>query len=138
MSLSADDKLAILDLLSRSAYAYDERDLNMLADCFTEDAAFSIKIKDADLIGPFEGRDAVMQLYRGALEEQTDVRRHVVSNAFFASEDGEPSVISYLTLFATENGETKLLSAGVYRDTLRDTGSGWRLCKRHLDLDAPY
>lgn len=138
MSLTAEDKLSIHELLARSAYAYDERDLDMLAACFSDGAVFSIQIREGDTIGPFEGRDAIMALYKSALDAQTDVRRHVVSNAFFASEDGDPVVVSNLTLFATEEGETRLLSAGVYRDTLRRDDDGWRLLNRHLDLDSPY
>jgi len=138
MNLSADDKLAILDLLSRSAYAYDERKLDMLAACFTEDAAFSIQMPNADLMGPFEGRAAVMGLYKGSLEAQTDVRRHVVSNAFWESEGEHPVVISNLTLFATAGGRTALLCTGVYRDELRREDGGWRILRRHLDLDSAY
>ena len=92
----------------------------------------------ADLMGPFEGREAIMTLYRDSLAVQTDVRRHVTTNIFFHSEDGDPLVISNLTLFATENGETRLLTAGVYRDTVRRTDKGWLLVKRHLDLDSAY
>ncbi len=138
MSLSADDKLAILDLLSRSAYGYDERKLDMLEACFTPDAAFSIQITGADLMGPFEGAEAIMELYRNSLAAQTDVRRHVVSNAFFVSEGEEPEVVSNLTLFATENGQARLLCTGVYRDQLRREDSGWCIHRRHLDLDSPY
>lgn len=138
MSLSTEDKLNILDALSRSAYALDAHDLDLLEAAYTEDAVFSLNIRDADPIPPFEGIEAIMGLYRSSLEAQTDVRRHVVSNAFFVSEGEDPVVSSNLTLFATENGDTKLLSAGVYRDTLRRTPDGWKLLKRHLDLDSPY
>lgn len=139
MNVSADDKLAILELLARSAYAYDERKLDLLEGCFTEDAAFSIKIAGVDeLVGPFEGREQIMGLYRGSLEKQTDVRRHVVSNAFFESDGDEPVVLSYLSLFATENGEAKLLCTGVYRDRLRRGAGGWEIHRRHLDLDSPF
>ena len=44
MSLSAEQKLLINELLARWAYAYDERDEAMLAACFTEDASFSMLI----------------------------------------------------------------------------------------------
>lgn len=138
MSLSADDKLAILDLLSRSAYAFDERKLDMLERCFAVDAAFSIQIKDADLMGPFEGRDAIMDLYRGSMAAQTDVRRHVVSNAFFDSDTADPVVFSNLTLFATEHGEPRLLATGVYRDVCCQRDGVWVIHRRHLDLDSPY
>ena len=138
MSLSADDKLAIHELLARSAYAFDEQDLEMLEACFTPDAVFSILIKGGDMIGPFEGREAVMKLYSDSMGAQTDVRRHVASNIFFKSETGDPQVISNLTLFATENATTTLLSVGVYLDTVRRTDDGWRVLKRHLDIDSPY
>jgi len=138
MSLSADDKLAIHELLARSAYAFDEQDLEMLEACFTPDAVFSILIKGGDMIGPFEGREAVMKLYSDSMDAQTDVRRHVASNIFFKNESGDPQVISNLTLFATENAVTTLLSVGVYQDTVRRTDDGWRVLNRHLDLDSPY
>ncbi len=138
MSLSAEEKLAIHELFARWAYAYDERDEAMLADCFTEDADFSMRIAGGDLVGPFEGREAIMVLMTGSMAEQTDVRRHVVSNIFFKSEGDQPEVISNLTLLATENGEIQLLSAGIYRDTVVKQGDSWRLSHRHLDLDKGY
>ncbi|MEM8491846.1 MAG: nuclear transport factor 2 family protein [Pseudomonadota bacterium] len=138
MSLTCEDKQSISELLCRAAYAYDERELDMLEACFSESATFTIQIVDADLIGPFEGREAVMTLYRDSLDAQTDVRRHVISNIFFESEGDTPTVYSNLTLFATENGECRLLCTGVYRDTLQRVGDAWLLYRRHLDLDSAY
>ena len=36
--LSADDKFAISELLSRASYGYDERNLELLESCLHEDA----------------------------------------------------------------------------------------------------
>ena len=138
MSLSAEQKLLINELLARWAYAYDERDEAMLAACFTEDASFSMRIAGGDLVGPFEGREAIMGLMTGAMSEQTDVRRHVISNIFFENEGEQPKVISNLTLMATENGAIQLLAAGVYRDIVINQSGIWRIASRHLDLDKPY
>lgn len=150
MSLSAEDRLAIFELLSRVAYAYDQRDLPGLAECFTPDARFSLHIAGAEPMAPFEGREAIMTLYRDAMAAQTDVRRHVISNPFFietgieagietgAESGAEPTVVSNLTLLATEDGHSRLLCTGVYRDTLRRVDSRWRLHRRHLDLDSAY
>ena len=146
MSLSAEDRLAIFELLSRVAYAYDQRDLPGLAECFTSDARFSLHIAGAEPMAPFAGREAIMTLYRDAMATQTDVRRHVISNPFFIEtgiktgiETGaEPTVVSNLTLLATEDGQCRLLCTGVYRDTLRRVDSRWRLHRRHLDLDSAY
>ncbi|MCX2982845.1 nuclear transport factor 2 family protein [Halieaceae bacterium IMCC14734] len=138
MSLSVEEKLAIHELLSRAAYAYDERDTAMLENCFSVSAGFSMRIAKGDLVGPFEGRDAIMGLMTGSMAEQTDVRRHVVSNIFFDDSGEQLLAISNLTLMATENGDINLLSAGVYKDTVVNENGDWRIVNRHLELDKAY
>ena len=138
MNLTLEQKLTIHELLGRAAYAYDERDIPVLENSFSADASFSIRIAGGDLIGPFEGREAIMGLMTSSMEEQTDVRRHVISNIFFDEASADLIVISSLTLIATENGEIQLLSAGVYRDTVVEEGSDWRISNRHLELDKAY
>ena len=118
-NLNAEEKQAISELLSRAAFAYDEKDIEMLSASFSVDAQFTMRIADGDLIGPFEGREGIMKLMTDSMDQQTDKRRHVISNIFFESSDGNNvSVVSNLTLFATENGEIKLLSAGIYHDSV--------------------
>ncbi len=138
MNLDVEQKLAIHELLGRGALAYDERDLPTLESGFTEDARLSMRIAGGDLIGPFEGREAIMKLFTDSMAEQTDVRRHVVSNIFFDESGEHPVAISNLTLFATENGEISLLTAGIYRDTLVRENGTWRICNRHIELDKSY
>ncbi len=139
MSLSVGDKLDIHEFLARAAYAYDIRDLELLESGFAPDASMTMRVAGGDLIGPFEGREAIMGLMSGSMAEQTDVRKHVVSNVFFESEEPQVKVISFLTLIATENGETRLLSVGVYHDTLCQGEDGnWQLAARHVELDNGY
>ena len=137
--LSEVDKLKISELLSRSAYALDERDVDMLSACFSEEANFTMRIAGGDMIGPFEGRESIMKLMTDSMDQQTDKRRHVVSNIFFESSEGNNvSVVSNLTLFATENEEIQVLSAGVYHDQVVKIDYNWELHQRHLDLDKSY
>jgi 3-phenylpropionate/cinnamic acid dioxygenase small subunit len=139
MNLALEEKLAIHELLSRSAYGLDERDVELLASTFAEHARFSMRIGGGDLVGPFETRAGIMQLMTDSMAEQTDQRRHVVSNIFFHGENnGNPVVVSNLSLIATENGEIQLLSAGVYRDVVVKVGEGWEILDRYLELDKPY
>lgn len=139
MSLSLEQKMAIQELLARASYAYDVRDLSLLESCFAPDASLSMCIAGGDLIGPFNGREAIMELNRGAMADQSDVRKHVVSNIFFDDSDAGTTVTSFLTLLATENGETRLLSAGIYRDTVVQGEEGdWQLARRHIELDNGY
>ena len=138
-NLNAEDKQAISELLSRAAFAYDEKDIEMLSASFSVDAQFTMRIADGDLVGPFEGREGIMKLMTDSMDQQTDKRRHVISNIFFeSSQDNNVSVVSNLTLFATENGEIQLLSAGVYHDSVVKINDNWEVYRRHLDLDKSY
>jgi 3-phenylpropionate/cinnamic acid dioxygenase small subunit len=132
-------KLAIQELMSRAAYGLDMRVLDMLAACFAEDAEFTLRIAGGDLVGPFEGREGIMGLMTGSMAEQTDQRRHNISNLYFEKEGNKSAiVISNMTLFATENEEVRLITTGVYRDEVVRVGDDWQFQHRHLDLDLPY
>ena len=138
MSINIEEKLEIHELLSRAAYAYDEREIGMLEACFVEQANFSMRIAGGDLIGPFESKSGIMDLMTGSMAEQTDVRRHVISNIFFEVADDKIVVISNLTLMATENDDIQLLSSGVYRDQVIKENGQWCIANRYLELDKPY
>jgi len=135
---SAEDRFAIAELLNRMAYYYDEDQLDDLAACYASDAIMSMQIAGGDMVGPFEGRDNIMELYRGAKSTQTDVRRHDITNIMFDASGDTLAVTSYLTLFATEHGETKLLTTGVYRDQVAQVAGDWKISRRHIDLDSAY
>ena len=138
MSLTLEQKLNIHELLGRAALAYDERDMATLEAGFAANASMSMRIAGGDLIGPFEGRDAIMKLFTDSMATQTDVRRHVVSNIFFDESGADPVAISNLTLLATENGEIQLLTAGIYRDTMVQENGNWCIANRHIELDKSY
>ena len=90
------------------------------------------------MVGPFAGRDSIMELYQGAKASQTDVRRHDITNIMFDTSGDTLAVTSYLTLFATENAETRLLTTGVYRDQIGQIDGEWKITRRHIDLDSAY
>ena len=135
---SAEDRFAISELLNRMAYFYDENHLDDLAASFAPDAVMSMQIAAGDMVGPFEGRNSIMELYRGAKASQTEVRRHDITNIMFDASGDTTVVTSYLTLFATENAETKLLTTGVYRDQVGRVDGEWKITRRHIDLDSAY
>ena len=139
MAIGVEDKLIIHELLGRAALGYDERDTEILAACFADDAQMTMCIAGGELIGPFEGRSNIMTLMTDSMASQTDVRRHVISNIVFAeTAEDEVSVLSNLTLLATENGAINLLSAGLYRDKVVKHDGVWSIASRHLDLDKSY
>ena len=135
---NVEEKLLIKELLARCAYGYDERDLDLLASCFSEDARMTLRIAGGDLVGPFKGRSELRKMFENSMNAQQDVRRHVITNIFFSELEGECVVYSNLTLLATENGDTRLITAGIYTDHVEFSESEWVIKKRHLDLDSGY
>jgi len=132
-------KLEVHELLSRAAYALDEQDLEMLGACFAPEAEFRMQIAGNPPIPPFVGHGAIMELMRNSMATQTDKRRHVVSNIFFAAEgNSEVRVVSNLTLFGTENGVIRLISTALYRDRAVRRDGRWLLAERSIELDLPY
>ena len=130
----------IENVLNRYSIAYDDNDMAEMADTFADKAVLTMRIGGGDLIGPFEGKDAVMKLMTDSLASQTDQRRHVTTNFVLRSEDGSNAVVnSYLTLISVENGRATLLSTAKYEDELvKESDGAWRFTKRHIELDLPY
>jgi 3-phenylpropionate/cinnamic acid dioxygenase small subunit len=132
-------KEQIAELLYRSAYALDHKDLDGLAACFHQDARFNLTIDGVAEASEFKGLEAIMSLMKGALDVQTDVRRHSISNVWYRSFTEEAAtVVSYLTLMATEHGETKLITTGVYTDQVTKVDGTWVVVDRDLYLDRAY
>jgi uncharacterized protein (TIGR02246 family) len=131
---------AIENVLNRYSIAYDDNDMAEMADTFTDDAVLTMRIADGDLIGPFEGKEAVMKLMTDSLASQNDQRRHVTTNMVVRKETDDSAVVSsYLTLIQVKDGAAKVLSTARYDDELRREGDGaWRFTKRHIQLDLPY
>lgn len=127
----------IENLLNNYSLAYDSNDMVTMADCFTADAVFSMKIADNDPMS-FESRDVIMKLMTDSLETQTDQRRHGNSNLIVATDGDVVRTTSYLNLTAVENGEITLLTSGVYRNEIVEDDGKLRVRKMHLDLDRPY
>ncbi len=137
--MKSSDKLAIHELLSRAAYCFDERKLDVLGQCFTVAASMLLNITGSGEVGPFEGREAIMQLMSDTAAAQTDVRRHVISNFFFEAEGNRAAtVVSSLVVSSVENGEINVIISGIYRDEVVKEGGDWRISHRHLDLDIPF
>ncbi|MBN9099841.1 MULTISPECIES: nuclear transport factor 2 family protein [unclassified Pseudonocardia] len=130
----------IENTLHRAAWGYDENDVGLIAAQFTENASMTMQIgRDGDLIGPFEGREAIRKLHADSLASQTDQRRHNFSNLIIDKEtDGSASTVANLTLLSIENGAVKVLSSGWYRDEMVRQGEDWLIRSRHIYLDLPY
>lgn len=137
--MKTEDRILITELLARSAYTLDQREVDELRDTFTQDVSFVVDVAGMDGEMRFEGRDALMGFITDTMAEQTDQRRHVVTNTFI-TEAGEDAakVVSDLTITSVENGAARLATTGMYRDTVRRVGDQWRIAARRVELDMAY
>ena len=132
-------KQAILELLARAAYGFDEGDVEMLRNIFTEEASFVINTAGVNGNAVYKGHQAIMALQTDALEMQTDKRRHVVTNTFFTNEsDSKATAVSNVIITSVENGAIRLVTSGIYRDEVVREEGQWRIASRNLDLDMSY
>ncbi|MGW4487776.1 nuclear transport factor 2 family protein [Amycolatopsis sp. NPDC004368] len=130
----------IENVLGKASWGYDENDVDLIADQFTETATMTMQIgREGDPIGPFEGRDAIRKLHADSLAAQTDQRRHNLSNLVITKETPDSAATTAnLTLLSIENGAIQVLSSGWYRDELVKQGDRWLITTRHIYLDLPY
>jgi len=130
----------IENTLGRASWGYDENDVDLIAAQFTDGASMTMQIgREGDVIGPFEGREAIRKLHADSLDGQTDQRRHNLSNLVIVKETADSaSTTTNLTLLSIENGAMKVLSSGWYRDELIKHGDSWLIASRHIYLDLPY
>jgi 3-phenylpropionate/cinnamic acid dioxygenase small subunit len=139
VALTADDRHAIQQLLSSYGFHHDARDFASLAECFTEDASYTMVVAGADPIGPRLGRDAIVDQIRIFKSRQTDQRRHVITNFMFDQEAiSKARVRSYVTVIAVADGVLDVVSCGFYTDVVVLTELGWRIADKKLHLDKGF
>ena len=124
----------IEQLYSQYAYAVDELDTEMLADCYLDHATFRCSISDA---GSQHGRDAIVarQVYRHDQERFRE--KHQITNVVVLEADAdEARCYAAAAIFATRRGETHLEATGHYEDELRrDDDGSWRFARRAFVAD---
>lgn len=138
-TLTADDRQAIQQLLSSYGFHHDAREFDSLAECFEENASYTMIIAGGEPIGPRLGRDKIVEQIRSFKRSQTDQRRHVITNFLFDEETAARArVRSYVTVIAVGEGVLEVVTAGVYTDIVRHTEAGWRIAEKTLHLDKGF
>jgi 3-phenylpropionate/cinnamic acid dioxygenase small subunit len=134
------DRQKILDVIADYAWANDAKDEDTVKAVFADDARFGLTIAGVDEpIGPFEGRQAIVDFIYPTIKAQTDQRRHVIPNVRFMSEtDDSASVRCYLVLIVIDNGALEVKSTGVYEIDFGVERGEWKITSMDLALDLPF
>jgi ketosteroid isomerase-like protein len=129
----------VAESVARYAWAYDERDAAALADCFAPDGIWEGNLQGLHPIGPYVGREAVVDFLTGFWAEQEDQRRHVFSNLVVDVEDaGRASVHAYLVLTSAESGDVRAVTTGPYRFEVLALDGIWRISRLSAGFDSPF
>jgi ketosteroid isomerase-like protein len=130
MTATADDRLALVELVSRWSHAADGRDVAAVRALLTDDA----ELHTGD--DSITGSDAVATRATEAPDGQ-QLRRHVRNTVVDDLTADEATTRSYYLLTTSvDGGRPKTLATGTYTDRMRRTPEGWRISERRVRPDV--
>jgi hypothetical protein len=135
----AADRQLIVERASRYCWSYDERDLERLEACFTEDGVWEGSVMGRIAIGPFEGSAAVGRWMAGFWPYQHDQRRHMIVNPVVLEQGPEEALlVAYILLMSAKDAQVRLETMGFYRMRMRKEDGLWRIGHLFAGFDAPF
>lgn len=133
------DRIEIAERIYRYGWGYDEKDPELLGDCFTEDAVWEGNIMGQNPVGPFEGREKIVEWLGAFWDEQDDQRRHIFTNVIVQDlTDDTATAHAYLMLTGAGDAKMAPITTGPYRLELVRQEDSWRLQRLVAGFDAPF
>ena len=121
---SAEDTLAILDVVGRYGFVVDDRDWDGFAQVFTDDAVFDSRDHDSDPprgFAPITGRQAIVEAFRDLYVHPT---QHMVVTSIIEDVSADEVIVRSKGIFPIPDFQ---FFEGVYTDVVVRTDSGWRI-----------
>ena len=143
LTVSAEDRQQILDLISAYSYTYDAKDLEGFLALYTKDCVWELVPQGA--AAPTvraANRDELRALVipRLAMLQQQGIQsRHYQTNTVLtARADGQVEGRTMLNLVRQAPGEKPFtLMTGIYSDVFVRSDGSWKIAKRTLLIDQP-
>lgn len=134
-----DDRSALLETLHRYCWGFDERQLELLTDVFSEDAQWEALVMGETQVGPFVGRQAVLDWLSNFWKYQKDQRRHMIMN-FIVEElnDSSATAACYLLLGGSTRAQSHVEIMGFYRLQYTKVAGNWQISRLFGGFDAPF
>jgi ketosteroid isomerase-like protein len=144
--VTADDVLAIHNLIADYVFCIDERDLVGFERLWTPDAVFRLVRDPVGLGAPLHGRAAIVAGFtaffaREGGGEPGSFTRHLCGNPRIGVVDGQVRAKTGLVSVRQElDGDRVVIHpsrTGVYRDRIVHESGRWRFAERELAWDPP-
>jgi len=132
------DHEAVYQLYARYAAGMDNRKFELTREVFAANSRFSLTIKGADAMPPIDGKQAIGDFIETTTREQTDTRRHVLTNILITQEDGRQVAYAYLSLMVNTDDALTLQCTGQYRSEIVEENGELRFGHMHLALDSAF
>ena len=128
LDITAEDRLAIHDVIALHGHVADDRDWDRLGDLFTDDAV--LDLEDFGY-GTLHGLQAILDLSRGSQDDKGQPLGHHATNIIVIGRDeaGESVRARSKALAVMADGTS---GTAVYEDTLRREDHGWRISRRKV------
>jgi hypothetical protein len=134
--MSAEDKLAVIDLIADYAFRVDSGDVEGYINNFAPDGVFDTSN------GPLEGRDAI-RAYVAHLVEIGQVgggpgtRRHFMGIPAIHGDSERCTAKTYI-LWPASNADgvgAQVVRVGAYTDDIVKVNGAWKFARRHIETD---
>ena len=126
LDITAEDRLAIHDVIALHGHVADDRDWDRLGDLFTDDAV--LDLEDFGY-GTLHGLRAIRDLSRGSQDDKGQPLGHHATNIIVVGQDGEGVRARSKALAVMADGTS---GTAVYEDILRRGDHGWRIIYRKV------
>ena len=132
-TISAEDRVAVMNLIASYAFRLDTSDLDSYVDNFAPDGVFD------STAGRFEGREAIRTLVAGLLEAGRSGTgsglRHVMGIPKIEGHGDHCHAETYVMIpGATPDGQIRVLMTGMYTDDIVKIDGRWRFAVRHIRM----
>ena len=136
---AAADRQLFCERIARYCWAYDERQIERLVGCFTEDGIWEGNVLGRVPVGPFVGREAIRQWMSGFWPHQHDQRRHMILNTIVDAQTADTArTSSYLLLMGSTGKAITMETTGFYRVDYRKYGDQWLITHLMAGFDKAF
>jgi hypothetical protein len=121
---SAEDTLAIQEVIVRYGFVVDDRDWAAFDEVFTDDAVIDFRNQDANPpngLAPLVGRDEIVRQFRDVL---THPYQHMIVNHLIEDVSDDEVIVRSKALFPVPG---RCIADTLYRDVVVRTPRGWRI-----------
>jgi hypothetical protein len=140
MTLSIEDRLAILDLVATYNHALDHGTALEWVSTFVHDGTFSSENRSSggtEKGWVYEGRDELKELYESVHARLgTKAVRHWNNNHLIEVAGDTASHSCYYMGIVVDGGVPTAHHTGIYYDQLKKTDDGWKFTHRRIVFDA--